>query len=141
MQVQGDMNKARSSEKEGVTMEQNITCINCPLGCRMTVRLTPEGAFESVSGNTCKKGAVYAEQECTAPMRMVTAVIPVRGSRIPLSVKTSAPIPKELIRDVMKQLANVEINVPVALGQIIIHHVLGTQADIVATRSILHGSD
>lgn len=117
-------------------MEQNITCINCPLGCRMTVKLTPEGAFESVSGNTCKKGAIYAEQECTAPMRMVTAVIPVRGSGIPLSVKTSAPIPKEMIREVMKQLTNVEIDAPVAIGQVVVCNILGTGVDIVATRSV-----
>ena len=117
-------------------MEKNITCINCPLGCRMIVKLTPEGTFESVSGNTCKKGAIYAEQECTAPMRMVMAVIPVRGSEIPLSVTTSAPVPKELIKEVMKQLTKVEIEAPVALGQVIVRSILGTGADIVATRSL-----
>ena len=36
-------------------MEQTITCINCPVGCRMTVTLE-NGAFVSVSGNTCKRG-------------------------------------------------------------------------------------
>ena len=71
-----------------------------------------------------------------APMRMVMAVIPVRGSGIPLSVKTSVPVPKELIREVMKQLANVEIEAPVKLGQIVIQNILGTGADVVATRSV-----
>ena len=46
-------------------MEQIITCINCPVGCRMTVTLTDSGEFESVSGNTCPRGASYARQECT----------------------------------------------------------------------------
>ena len=78
-------------------MEQTITCINCPVGCRMTVTLE-NGAFVSVRGNTCKRGESYARQECVAPLRMVTAVVPVSGSAAPLSVKTRTPIPKEKIR-------------------------------------------
>ena len=69
-------------------MEQSITCINCPMGCRMTVTVSPEGKVVSVSGNTCPRGEKYAVQECTVPVRMITAVIPVAGSEIPLSVKT-----------------------------------------------------
>ena len=68
---------------------------------------------------------------------MITAVIPVPGSRTPLSVKTSAPIPKDLIRNVMSELGKLRIQVPVHAGQVIIHHVLDTDADIVATRSLL----
>ena len=67
--------------------QQTITCISCPVGCRMTVTLD-NGVFVSVTGNTCKRGEVYAKQECVAPQRMVTAVIPVKGSKTPLSVKT-----------------------------------------------------
>ena len=49
-----------------------ITCINCPVGCRMEV--THEGeTVLSVKGNTCKRGDAYARQECVAPLRMVTA--------------------------------------------------------------------
>ena len=33
-------------------MEQIITCINCPVGCRMTVALNDQGEVVSVSGNT-----------------------------------------------------------------------------------------
>ena len=34
-------------------MNKTITCINCPVGCRMTVTLNDEGEVLSVSGNTC----------------------------------------------------------------------------------------
>ncbi len=117
-------------------MEQSITCINCPVGCRMTVVLSDAGGFESVSGNTCPRGAAYARQECTLPERMVTAVIPVSGSAIPLSVKTSKPVPKDMIPAVMGELSRVCISVPVSLGQVIIPDILHTGSDIVATRSL-----
>ena len=87
-------------------MEQIITCINCPVGCRMTITLSDSGEFLSAVGNTCPRGAKYAVQECTRPMRMITAVLPVTGSKTPLSVKTSSPVPKELIfnEDVWEEL-------------------------------------
>ena len=44
-------------------MEQTITCINCPVGCRMTVRLSDSGEVISVTGNTCPRGDKYARQE------------------------------------------------------------------------------
>ena len=117
-------------------MEQTITCINCPVGCRMTVTLSEDGGFVSVSGNTCPRGAAYAKQECTLPLRMITAVIPVEGSRTPLSVKTSSPVPKSLIPDVMKELSALRLSAPVRLGQVVLSDVLHTGSDIVATRSI-----
>lgn len=117
-------------------MEQIITCINCPVGCRMTVQLSDDGTFLSATGNTCPRGAKYAQQECTAPERMVTAVIPVKGSSIPLSVKTRIPVPKKMIREVMDALSCVTVTLPVFTGDVILSDVLHTGADIIATRSL-----
>ena len=117
-------------------MEQTVTCINCPVGCRMTVSLSETGEFLSVFGNSCPRGASYARQECTLPERMITAVIPVQGSSVPLSVKTAAPVPKSLIPSVMRELGRLRVVMPVSAGQIILHDVLGTGSDIVATRSL-----
>ena len=117
-------------------MTKVITCINCPVGCRMEVLLSEKGVFQSVSGNTCPRGAEYARQECTAPMRMITAVIPVSGSPVPLSVKTSKPVPKSMIHFIMKALSNVSVYAPVSAGDIIVSDILGTGADIVATRRL-----
>ena len=118
------------------SMDKVITCINCPVGCRMTVCLNEKGEFLSVSGNTCPRGAKYAEQECTHPTRMLTAVLPVSGSDLPLSVKTSVPVPKEMIRPVMRALSRVQISAPVSIGDTVFSDILGTGADIVATRSV-----
>ena len=115
--------------------ERVITCINCPMGCRMTVTL--EGSeVTGVSGNTCKRGDTYARQECTAPQRMVTAVVPVAGSACPLSVKTRTPIPKSRIRDCMAALAAVQLTAPVKEHDVVIADVCGTGVDVIATRSV-----
>ena len=117
-------------------MEQTITCINCPVGCRMTVSLSDTGEFVSVTGNTCPRGAKYAQQECTLPERMITAVIPVAGSETPLSVKTASPVPKNLIASVMDELSRIQISLPVSIGQVVLPDVLDTGVDIIATRSL-----
>ena len=117
-------------------MEQTITCINCPVGCRMTVSLSDTGEFLSVTGNTCPRGAKYAQQECTLPERMITAVIPVAGSETPLSVNTASPVPKKLISSVIDELARVQVSLPVTIGQVVLPDVLNTGVDIIATRSL-----
>ena len=122
-------------------MEQMITCINCPVGCQMNVQLSDDHKVLSVTGNTCPRGAKYAIQECTAPERMVTAVIPVAGSWIPLSVKSAAPVPKKMIRDVMKALSSVAVSLPVHAGDVVVRNILGTGTDIVATRSLTVSDD
>ena len=117
-------------------MDKEITCINCPVGCRLTVSLTDSGAFVSVKGNSCPRGARYGEQECTMPTRVITAVIPVSGSKVPLSVKTSVPVPKESIPELMRELAGLSVACPVSVGQIIVPDILHTGADLIATRSV-----
>ena len=117
-------------------MEQIITCINCPVGCRMKVTLNDQKEFISVEGNTCARGEKYARQECTLPLRMITAVIPCENSRTPLSVKTAQPVPKHLISQVMEQLKTVKVSAPVSLGQVILADVCGTGISIIATRPL-----
>ena len=42
-----------------------LTCIVCPLGCRMTVE--KDGDNFIVTGNTCPRGKEYAVKELTNP--------------------------------------------------------------------------
>ena len=102
----------------------------------MTVSVTDKGEYQSVSGNTCARGAAYAKQEFIRPMRMITAVIPVQGSDTPLSVKTSAPVPKEMIGSIMRELGKISAAAPVSIGTVIIPDILHTGSDIIATRSV-----
>jgi len=113
-----------------------ITCINCPMGCRMTVTLT-DGEVTKVEGNTCKRGDVYAHQECTLPLRMITAVAPVIGSSIPVSLKTRTPIPKVQITACMHEIDELKVSAPIHAGDVLIANVAGTGVDVIATKTVL----
>ena len=116
-------------------MEHQITCINCPVGCRMLVTVE-DGKVTNVTGNTCKRGVAYAEQECVAPQRMVTAVVTVQGRKTPVSVKTRTPIPKKDIFACMKQLASLTIEAPVHMGDVICPNVCESGVDVIATKTV-----
>ena len=40
---------------------RNLTCIGCPMGCPLTVKLEDTEVI-SIEGNTCKRGAVYGKK-------------------------------------------------------------------------------
>jgi len=112
-----------------------LTCINCPVGCRLQVDMQ-NGEVVSITGNQCKRGEKYARQECIVPQRMITAVIPVAGSKMPMSVKTRTPIPKEKIFDCMQALSQVTLTAPITAGTVILADICGTGVDVIATKSV-----
>ena len=112
-----------------------ITCINCPMGCQMEVEREGETVL-SVTGNTCKRGEAYARQECVRPLRMVTAVAPVEGRDMPVSVKTRTPIPKQEIDDCMRAILAAPFRPPIAAGDVLIENVCGTGVDVIATKAV-----
>lgn len=116
-------------------MIKNIICVSCPMGCPISVEIDDgTGEVINVTGNTCPRGKAYAITECTAPVRMLTSTVKVKGGRTAMvPVKTSAPIPKGMMFDIMKKINSVEVSSPVKLGQVIIENVLNTGADIIAT--------
>lgn len=67
-----------------------LTCVCCPNGCRMRVKYNSKGDIEEVTGNTCKRGEVFAHDEAKNPRRNFSTTIPVEGSKIVtrLAVKT-----------------------------------------------------
>lgn len=111
-----------------------FTCINCPLSC--TLELTEEaGEVLEVTGHECEVGRHYAEEEFRDPRRTVTTTVRVRNGVIPLlPVVSTRPIPKSLVREAVKALADVEVEAPVRDGQVIYRDILGTGADIIASR-------
>ncbi len=116
-------------------MERTITCIGCPMGCQVTV--TTEGdEITNIANYSCKKGREYAIDEISRPTRMVTAVIPVPGSREPLSVKTRRVIPKSRIFDCIKAIEAAKVKLPIAIGDVVVANVCDTGVDIVATKNL-----
>ncbi len=113
-------------------MNRELTCIICPLGCNIKVRLE-NGAVLEVSGNTCPRGKTYAITECTAPMRTLTTSVRCKGGKL-LSVKTDRPIPKEKQFEAMERINHLHPHLPIAVGDVIMKDIFG--ADVIATKNI-----
>jgi len=117
-------------------MKKKFICIICPNGCEIEVRYSEKG-IEKVSGNLCERGLDYVKKELFSPERSVTSSVEVRNGSLPLvSVKTSKPIPKEKIFAVMNEIAGIEVEAPIRIGDVIVKDVLGTGADIIATKNV-----
>ena len=115
---------------------KSLTCIGCPLGCRITVELE-NGEIISVKGNTCKRGEDYAKKEVTSPARIVTSTVKVIGGTASVvSVKTKSDIPKDKIMDCVSVLKEVQIQAPVEIGDVILKDAVGTGVEIVATKGV-----
>lgn len=116
--------------------ERKLICINCPLGCPLTVRLDGNEVV-SVSGYTCNRGEQYARKEVTDPTRIVTSTVKVVGGAADLvSVKTKQDIPKGKIFSCMEALKEVVVSAPVYMGDVILADVAGTGVDVVATKQV-----
>ena len=112
--------------------ERKLTCIVCPKGCDLTVTFDDEGNIENISGFTCPRGKEYAYAERTAPVRTVTSTVRCADGEV-VSVKTSKPIPKEKVFDVMAAINSVIADNSLKIGDVVISQVCGTDADVVAT--------
>ena len=103
-----------------------LTCICCPMGCRLSVE-KKDNEFV-VTGNGCPRGKKYAVEELTAPTRTVTSSVKaVGGDCLMVSVKTDKPI---------KTLENVTLTAPVHIGDVVVENIAGSGVNFVATREV-----
>ncbi len=118
-------------------MEQReITCIECPKGCLVTVELE-NGKVQKVTGNSCPNGLSYAIEEVLNPRRMLTYSVAVKGGEFPVvSVKTQKPIPKGKLFEAIDVLKTVCLSAPVQVGQVVVKNILNTGIDVVATADV-----
>jgi len=113
-----------------------ITCIVCPIGCKILVEKKGNKVVVC-SGNKCKKGIDYATYEALDPRRVLTTSVLVEDGQWPLvSVKSSKPVPKNKLFDVLEEIKEVKIVAPVKLGEIILKNVANTGINIISTKSI-----
>lgn len=116
--------------------ERELTCIGCPMGCQLLVKLEG-GKVVQVEGNTCKRGEIYGQKECTNPTRIVTSSVYVENGDIDVvPVKTEKDIPKGKIFDCIRALKGVVVEAPVNIGDVIIHDIFGTGVNVIATKKI-----
>jgi len=116
--------------------EKQITCIVCPIGCKILVR-KDGSTVNIIDGNKCKRGIEYARSEALDPRRMLTSSILVLGGEWPLvSVKSSRAVAKKHVFSVLSEIKKANAPAPVRLGQVLIKNVSNTDIDIIATKSI-----
>lgn len=118
-------------------MEQKeLVCVNCPKGCRITVTLE-DGKVKEIRGFSCDKGKQYAAQETTRPMRILTTTVRIEGARLRvLPVITDKEIPLDQMQEAMKQARKITVQAPIKVSDIIVRNFLGTDANLVASRSM-----
>ena len=116
-------------------MKNKITCILCPLGCMLRIRIKNENF--NISGNECKKGEKYAIQESTMPLRILTTTILIdNGEHILLPVRSEKGIHKDLIVKCIRELSKIRIKAPIKCKDIVYKNILNTGIDIIASRDI-----
>ena len=116
-------------------MEKELTCIECPIGCGLTLEIENCKVLK-VSGNKCPKGEPYAVSEIENPTRILTATVKaVRG--LPLKmvpVRTDRPIPKNRIFEAMEVIQAAIIEKQAREGEVVIENILGMGANVIVTR-------
>ena len=112
----------------------NLICITCPKGCHLTV---DEENDYKVTGTGCPRGAEYGRNELLHPVRVITSTVRIDGAAVArLPVKTDRPLPKEKMFDCMQLINGLSAKSPVKVGQVLASNILGTDVNIVATKSL-----
>jgi CxxC motif-containing protein len=114
-----------------------LTCVLCPVGCELEIGRDAAGELR-VDGYQCDKGVPFALEEILRPKRNLATSVPVRGAATKLvSVRLSAAVPREMLFPVLAEIAKLRPEAPVHRGQVLIADVLGTGADVIATRTVV----
>ena len=119
---------------------KQITCITCPIGCRITVEVT-DGGYR-FSGNQCRRGAEFAEKELVSPKRSISTTVRTVFPGVPvLPVRTNGEVPKGMITDIIRELSELVVNEKIGIGEIVVTNILGTGCDIIVTSNMLKEID
>lgn len=128
------MSTARQGEVIEVPPREMIICIGCPLGCRVKISQDKKGKVVAIKGAECKRGEKFVLKEFSDPVRTVTATVRTGEDSFPLlPVRTSRPVPKERVHEIMLETVRARVTPPVKAGDVIVKNVLKTGADLVAT--------
>lgn len=131
--------KSRYIPPKDRDFSSQFICIGCPKGCLLTVAKEADGNL-AVTGNSCPIGEEYAKKEITAPTRIVTSLIRMKGGTGPvISVKTATDIPKKKIAACISEICQTEAAAPVTAGDILIANAANTGIDIIATADMAAG--
>lgn len=113
---------------------RELTCIVCPVGCR--ARVYVEGGKAVKWENLeCRAGEDYVKKEVELPLRDFFTVLRVKGGGV-LPVRSTGPIPREKLKEAVRELAKIEVEGPVRAGEVIWRNLLGLGVEVVATGEV-----
>ena len=113
-----------------------VVCILCPMGCKIIVE-TEDGEVVRIDDAGCERGKDYSLQEIRSPVRDFFTTIRVADGRTPLvSVRSTEPIPRNMLMPCAAELARRVIRAPVKIGDIIVENMMNIGVDIVATKDV-----
>ena len=101
--------------------EIKLTCIECPFGCNITVK-QDQGEIVEITGNSCKRGKLYAESEVVCPKRVLTTTVKTTFG-VMLPVKTNNPILKEKTFEYLKKISLIVVDYRAKIGDVILANV------------------
>ncbi|MFX0032530.1 MAG: DUF1667 domain-containing protein [Candidatus Hodarchaeota archaeon] len=115
-----------------------IRCIVCPTGCEIKVKKDVKEKI-TFEGYTCDRGLEYSQQEYYEPKRILTSTMRIKNALLPvIPVRTDKPILKDKLKDVLMEIAKMNIKAPIKMGEIIIENVLGLEANVIASRDLVN---
>ena len=113
-----------------------FTCIKCPLSCQIEL-VEENNEILKIKGHTCNQGEQYVIDEFTNPVRILTTTVCVEHGILPVvPVRSEEPIPKQLMKECVKELSTIKVNAPVACGDPICKNILNTGVTIIASRDM-----
>lgn len=117
-------------------MIKQLTCIECPKGCRISVE-TEGGVIKDITGFGCKKGEVYAKEEIINPMRIFTSSVFAEGHALKMvPVRTDKPIPKNMLFMAMDRIKKLKADKLFKTGDVIEKDFIAPGVDLVVTRDL-----
>jgi CxxC motif-containing protein len=115
---------------------KQITCITCPIGCRIFIDQV-DNKYQ-FSGNKCRMGEEFAYTELTSPIRSLTTTVRTSFPDTPvLPVRTKGEVPKGKITAIIRELSCIIITDRIGIGETVAVNILETGCDIITTSNLL----
>lgn len=115
-------------------MNKKITCIECPVGCALSVDVK-NCKVVKVNGGKCPKAEKYAISEIENPVRILTSTVLTKGLSLKMvPVRSDRPLPKRDILRAAEEIKKIRVNKPTHVGEIIVKNFLNPGINLIATR-------
>lgn len=106
-----------------------LTCIVCPVGCK--IKIDEDG---NIHGARCDRGVNFVKRELLSSERILTTTVKIeRGIVKVIPVKSSRPILKDKLRDIVKRISNISVSAPINRGDVVYED---DEVKLIATRSV-----